>query len=124
VNLINTWLDTGPAWLGGIGGILSVLIAVYALFSARRANENHVVWQPSNEPREDGRTSAQWRIVNQTDNVDAHIADVIAPRGWIPLHVERSLASGYPTIVSISWQEAPNGKRKRKRIFTRSFYLD
>ena len=76
MDLINTWLDTGPAWLGGIGGILSVLIAIYALLSARRANENHVVWQPSNEPREDGRSSARWRIVNQTDNIDAHIVGV------------------------------------------------
>jgi hypothetical protein len=146
LNIISSWSDTGPAWLGGLGGILSVLIAVYALASARRANEAHVVWQPSNEPREDGRASAQWRIVNQSDNVDAHIvdvsditqdgaqdairndldaiADVIAPRGWIPLHVDRSLASGYPTIVSITWREAPTGKRARKRIYRRSFYLD
>ncbi|MCU1596955.1 MAG: hypothetical protein JWQ47_694 [Glaciihabitans sp.] len=84
--------------------------------------------------------------MNQSDNIDAHIvevsditpdglkdairndlnaiAEIVAPRAWIPLHVDRSVASGYPTIVSISWKEAPSGKRSRKRIYKRPFYLD
>jgi len=75
-DLITDWGDTFPAWLGALGGVLSVLIAAYALVRAARAEERHVEWQVSNEPKPNGKRGPKFRLLNSTSGVDAHVAAI------------------------------------------------
>lgn len=139
------WQDTIAAWIGAFGGVLSVIIAVYALFRAIRADVRHVEWQLSNERRADGRRSEQWRLVNTTSGVLARVlsfknvsedyADAIGgvdvplpaevpPLAFIPFNHSRSLASPYPTVVQVTWQEAGRDGRFRRRKYAAIHYID
>jgi hypothetical protein len=142
--MISTWTDTGPAWLGGIGGILSVIIAAYALFRAIRSEALHVEWQLSNERRTDGRRTEAWRLVNTTSGVSARVigfedisdglrdalrGDVplpadVDPGGWLPFNHSRSMASPYPTIVRVTWQEGRSHGWIRRRKYVSTLYVD
>lgn len=143
MDLITQVQDTLPTWLGGLGGILSALIAGYALYRAVRAESRHVEWQVTNE-RKEGRRSDSWRLVNSTSGVTAHvdkfenISDGVrdAIRSTLPLPTKiasgvgmpfshaRSLVSPFPTVVRVTWRESkPNGK-PRRRQYSSTLYLD
>ena len=145
MDLITTWADTGPAWLGGIGGVIAALIAGYALYRAIRSEARHVEWQLSNEPKPDGRRSENWRLINGTSGVRARVLGfenttgdglqdalrgdlilpaVVEPSGWLPFNHSRSLSSGYPTVIRVTWQEGPSGRRFRQRRFSAIYYLN
>lgn len=136
--------DTVAAWLGAVGGILSVLIALYALYRAIRSEAKHVEWQLSNERKPDGRRSENWRLVNTTSGVRAkvlafdnvsegrrdalrgalHLPTVVEPSSWLPFNHSRSMASPYPTIISVTWQEGRTHGRFRRRRYTSTLYVD
>lgn len=142
---ITTWADTGPSWLGGIGGIISTVVAIYALWRAARADRRHVEWLLSNERKADGRPSENWRLVNTTSGVRARVTDfenisdgphdavrgaldvpcIVEPGNWMPLNHSRSLVSPYPTVVRVTWQEGVVGaKRFRRRAYSSTLYID
>ena len=142
--MIETWVDTGPAWLGGIGGILAALVSAYALYRATRAEQRHVEWQKTQTERSGGKKPNQFALVNGTSGVTARVLAVedvsdglrdavrndlklpedVVPGGSIPLRIDRSMASAYPTIVQITWQEGKIYKRIRRRRYTSTFYFD
>lgn len=141
---ISQWTDTGPAWLGGIGGILAALVAGYALWRAIRNETKHVEWQLSNVPRENGSRSSIWRLVNTTSGTTARVSAfenvsvgrrdalrgslelpaLVEPGSWMPFNHDRSLASPYPTIVKVTWQEGRSQGRIRRRKYSSTLYVD
>ena len=141
---ITTWSDTGPAWLGGIGGILAAVVAGYALMRAIRSDARHVEWQLSNERLPNSRRSEDWRLVNTTSGVRARVVEfenisdglqdavrgsielptIVDPGSWMPFNHSRSLASPYPTIVRVTWQEGRLGRGFRRRKYTSTLYVD
>lgn len=142
--LVTTWEDSGPVWLAAIGGVLAVVVAAYALVRAIRAEATHVEWQVSNEPTADGKRSPKFRLINSTTGVDAHVTavenvsdglkdavrndiklpEIVRPGSWVPLYVERSLGSPYPTIVKLTWREASSQGRPKRKVYASTFYLD
>jgi hypothetical protein len=141
---ITTWSDTGPAWLGGIGGILAAVVAGYALMRAIRSDSRHVEWQLSNERLPNSRRSEDWRLVNTTSGVRARVVEfenisaglqdavrgsiefpaIVDPGSWMPFNHSRSLASPYPTIVRVTWQEGRLGRPFRRRKYASTLYVD
>lgn len=141
--MITQMADTLPTWLGGVGGILSALVAAYALYRAVRSETRHVEWQVSNE-RKEGRRTDDWRLVNTTSGVtalvtkfenisdglrDAVRGDVplpaeVSPGHWLPFDHSRSLASPYPTVIRVTWREGLSHRRPRRREYTSTLYLD
>lgn len=141
---ITTWSDTGPAWLGGIGGILAAAVAGYALMRAIRSDARHVEWQLSNERLPNSRRSEDWRLVNTTSGVRARVVEfenisdglqdavrgsielpaIVDPGSWMPFNHSRSLASPYPTIVRVTWQEGRLSRPFRRRKYASTLYVD
>ena len=145
MDLITTWADTGPTWLSGIGGVIAALIAGYALYRAIRSDARHVEWQLSKEPKPNGRRSENWRLINGTSGVRARVLGfenitdgglqdalrsdlalpaVVEPAGWLPFNHSRSMASGYPTVIRVTWQEGPPGRQFRRRHYSAIYYVD
>src|SRR5690606_19225582 len=103
----------------------------------------HVEWQQVAEEREDGRRPRNFKLVNGTSGVaaevitvedisdglrdavrnDLRLPETVNPGGSIPLHIDRSLASGYPTVVRVTWREGKPHGRFRKRTYTNTFYF-
>lgn len=145
MDLILTWADSGPAWLGGIGGILAAIVALYALWRAIQSEVRHVEWQKTaTGTAKSGRTPNKYQLVNGTSGVaarvlavedvsdggrdavrnDLRLPEIVGAGGSIPLHIDRSLVSGYPTIVQVTWQEGRARGRFKRRKYTSNFYFD
>lgn len=135
--------DTLAAWLGAVGGILSVLIAAYALWLAIRADWRHVEWQLTNERKPDGRRSDVWRLVNTSSGVRAKVSSfesvgkdsaalrgeldlpaVVEPGAFMPFTHSRSLADPWPTVVRVTWREGRPQGRFRRKEYASTLYID
>lgn len=135
--------DTVAAWLGAIGGVLSVLIAAYALWVAIRAERRHVEWQLTNERKPDGRRSDAWRLVNTSSGVSANVTSfenisensnalrgeldlpvIVEPGAFMPFTHSRSVADPWPTVVHVTWQEARPHGRFRRKTYASTLYID
>jgi len=144
VDFISTWSDTAAAWLGGLGGVVSAVIAGWALYRSARAEARHVEWQLSNERTPEGRRSETWRLVNTASGVRAEVVAfenvsdgsrdalresaplpaVIEPGHWLPFNHSRSMVSPNPTVVRVTWREGAPHRRFRRRRYTSTLFID
>jgi hypothetical protein len=142
--MITTWADTGPAWLGAVGGILGAFASVVAVRVAWRAEQEHVSWLKVTTKTNSRGMPTGYEIVNgakKTEAIVESIADVtgdqidaldtftelpltIAPGLSFPVAISRSLANSYPTVVELTWRERTvNSHRVKRRARTVRLYM-
>jgi hypothetical protein len=127
-----------------MGGILSVLVSLYALKIAVRADTEHISWLKVVTRESSSGTPSAFEIVNgskktvgivkeiidETGDHNSALAEFVglpievAPGASFPLAVARTLANSYPTIVELNWQErSVDSQRLKGKLRSVRLYL-
>ena len=130
--LVTTWSDTGPAWIGAVGGLLGAAASIYAIVIAVGAAREHASWIKVVARSSSKNTPTGYEIVNGSkkteavvdsitdvtgDSIDAldtftELPMIVAPGMSFPIGISRSLANSYPTVVEIRWRERAVDRRR------------
>ncbi len=143
--LVSTWADTGPAWIGAVGGVLGAVASILAIVIATRAATEHVSWvKVVTGSVGAGAVPSRFEIVNGSKQIVAIVSAVddvtgdpidaldkfidfpaeIAPGMSFPIGVSRTFANSYPTVVDLTWTERrASQKRVSRRIRKVRLYL-
>lgn len=130
------FLGSTPAdWLGAIGGIVSLGIAVAAFVHSQRISTPRVRWSLRQEggkawlEQEGVEIEAVVTALEEVSEGNAVTIHTEAPRrighgASLLMHVSRSIADAYPTEVEVTWRDARPGRGPHGREQKRAFTLD